>query len=374
VTIGTQRVPFEGPKDYNILFVGDSPGAEEVGQGRPFIGKDGALLERYLERNLVTRTQVKLAYLSKYRPSSYNKPGESAHFLPLLGSSQLEEGLNELEEEIRRIRPNIIVALGDWPLFYLTGCCGLDKTKPKPGSGILLYRGSRLPAVSRFGGEDQKVFVSLHPAYITRVWGWNPVFNLDITRAVEDSKYPELRYPEYEEHIDPDPSTLHDLVHESLAADWISLDIETFPNRKYSCVGWAYKHEGVDKGVCITYERPDLARFADEVWRSDTPKILQFGTYDSTFMQRFYQWELGGYHDGLGWDTYVASASLLPDFPRGLDFLVSIHTRFPYYKSDRKVWKQERDMNILWKYNIKDTVGTMHVALEQMEQMKELFG
>lgn len=369
MSIGTQRVPFEGPDEYNIMLVGEAPGGEEQGQGRPFVGRSGQLLERYLERNMVTRSQVKLANLCKYRPgTNHNK------FEALLGSSQLEEGLDELAAEIARAKPNVIIVLGNWPLYYLTGQCGLDKTKPKPGSGIFLYRGSRLPALNRFGGEDQKVFVSLHPAYITRVWGWNPVFNLDITRAVEDSKYPELRYPEYVEYIDPDPSTLHDLVHESLSAPWISLDIETFPNQQYSCVGWAYRHNGIDKGVCITFERPDLARFAREVWQSDTPKILQFGTYDSPFMKRFYNWDLGGYYDGLGWDTFVASASLLPDFPRGLDFLVSIHTRFPYYKSDRIVWKQERDMNKLWKYNIKDTVGTYAVAMEQMKQMKELFG
>jgi len=369
MTIGTQRVPFEGPDEYNIMLVGEAPGAEEVGQGRPFVGRSGQLLERYLERNQVTRSQVKLANLCKFRPGQHHNKFEA-----LLGSTQLEDGLGELGEEINRTRPNVVIALGNWPLYYLTGKCGLDKSKPKPGSGILLYRGSRLPALSKFGGEDQKVFVSLHPAYITRVWGWNPVFNLDLTHAVEDSAYPELNYPKYEEYIDPDPSSLHDLVHESLSTDWISCDIETFPDRKYSCIGWAYEYKGVMKGVCITYDRPDLARFAREVWISDTPKILQFATYDAPFMDRFYQWKLGGYYDGVGWDTFVASASLLPDFPRGLDFLVSIHTRFAYYKSDRKVWKQEGDMNILWKYNIKDTVGTHAVAIAQMGEMKELFG
>lgn len=369
MTIGTQRVPFAGPDKYDIMFVGEAPGAEEQGQGRPFVGRSGQLLERYIGRNMLTRPQVKLANLSKYRPgSNHNK------FEALLGSSQLEEGLNELAEEIKRAKPNVVVALGGWPLYYLTGCCGLDKGKSIPGTGIFLYRGSRLPALPRFGGPEQKVFGSLHPAYITRVWGQNPLFNLDITNAIEDSKFPEFRYPEYEEHIDPDQSLLHDLVHESITSDWISLDIETFPNQQYSCVGWAYKHNDIMKGVCITFERPDLARFAHEVWRSDTPKILQFATYDAPFMDRFYQWKLGGYYNGQGWDTYVASASLLPDFPRGLDFLVSVHTRMPYYKSDRKVWKQARDMNILWKYNIKDTVGTYLVAMDQMGQIKELFG
>jgi len=151
MSIGTQRVGFEGPDNYNIMLVGEAPGAEEQGQGRPFVGRSGQLLERYLERNLVTRSQVKLANLSKYRPgTNHNK------FEVLLGSTQLEDGLGELSEEIKRARPNVIIALGNWPLYYLTGKCGLDKTKPKPGSGILLYRGSRLPALPKFGGEDQR--------------------------------------------------------------------------------------------------------------------------------------------------------------------------------------------------------------------------
>jgi len=371
VTIGTQRVPFEGPDTYNIMCVGEAPGAEEVGQGRPWIGKAGQLIERYFDRHGVPRTKIKWANLSKVRPGqNHNK------FEALLGSSQLQEGLDELSEEILRVRPNVIVALGNWPMYYLTGAAGIDgKTKKKvPGTGIFLYRGSRLSALDNFGGSTQKVFCSFHPSYINRVWGWNPVFHQDIGKAVFDSTFPEFRYPEYEEFIDPNPSLLHDLVHESLSADWISADIETFPNKQFSCVGWAYKHKDKMKGVCITYERPDLHRFAKEIWECDTPKILQFATYDAPFMSRFYQWKLGGYYDGLGWDTFVASASLLPDFPRGLDFLVSIHTRMAYYKSDRKVWKKEGDMNILWRYNIKDTVGTLLVAESQMNEMKELFG
>jgi len=365
MTIGTQRVPFEGPDKYDIMLVGEAPGAEEVGQGRPFVGRSGQLLERYLERNMVTRPQVKLANLSKYRPGqNHNK------FEALLGSTQLEDGLGELEEEIRRAKPNVVIALGNWPLYHLTGCCGLDKTKPQPGSGIFLYRGSRLPALPRFGGPDQKVFITTHPAYITRVWGWNPVFNLDLTRAVEDSKFPEFRYPEYEEYIDPDPSTLHDLVHETLSADWNSVDIETKP----SCVGWAYKHNGVMKGVCITFERPDLARFAKEIWESDTPKIFQYGTSDISYMSKFAGWKIGGYYDGVGHDTFVASASLMPDFPRGLDFLISIHTRFPYYKDEINEYKRGGDMNTRWRYNLKDCVGTHLVADEQMGQVTELFG
>lgn len=367
MTIGTQRVGFEGPDEYNIMLVGEAPGAIEVGQGRPFVGPAGELLERYLGRHMVMRHQVKLTNLCKHKPSK-----NSNKFQLLLGSSQLEDGLNELAEEINCVKPNVILALGNWPMYYLTGKCGTIKGKPIPGTGILTYRGSRLPAVERFGGESQKVFCTLHPSYVKRPynWGWNPVFYVDLGHAVEDSKFPELRYPEYEEYIDPDPGTLQALVQESLNAKWISLDIETNP----FCVGWAYEKDGVMKGVCVTYDRPDLMHYCQQVWESNVPKIFQFGTYDIPFMDRFYQWTIGGYYDGVGWDTYVASASLLPDFPRGLDFLISLYTRFPYYKDEIGQYKKTGSMLSRWQYNIKDTVGTYQVAMAQMPEIKELFG
>lgn len=371
VKLSKTRVPFEGPEEgYDMLLVGESPGKNEASQGRPFVGKSGQFLERYLGRARVVRSQVRLANLCKYRP-----PGDK--FRALLGTPQLEEGLAELKEEILHVRPNVVVALGGWPMYYLTGYCGKKQNKPIPGSGIALYRGSRLPALEDFGGEDQKVFCTYHPSYVVnRDWEKNPIFFLDIKHAVEDSTFPDLRYTPYDEFIDPPADVLSSLTDEAISSDWISTDIETFLGGVFSCVGWAFrskKENGHFKAVCVTYKRQDLWKYAKEIWESTTPKILQFGTYDDTFMRRFWNWRLGGFHGGVGWDTYVAAANLHPNFPRGLDFQCSIHTRFPYYKTDRKEWKEKGDLSILWKYNCKDTVATHVVAEDQMRMMPKHF-
>ena len=360
----TQRVPYDGPKDSKILIVGEAPGAEEVGQRKPFVGKSGELLIRYLNRVGVGREEVRLANLCQYRPRG-NK------FELLLNSLELEEGIEELRKEVENGSYNVIIALGSWPLWYLTGMCGKEKQKLAPGTGISTWRGSRLPAVEKFKGV--KVFPTYHPSYVLRDWHVNPIFHTDLYHAVEDSHFPELRYPEYEEYIDPGSDQLHDLVRESLESEWTSVDIETFRGGKFSCIGWAFKTGGIYKGVCITYKRADLWRFAKEVWESSNRKIFQYGTYDISFMRHFYQWHINGYYNGLGWDTYVASASILPDYPRGLDFLCSIYTRFPYYKEERKVWREDGDMMTLWKYNIKDTVATLQIGEAQMEEIKQLF-
>jgi uracil-DNA glycosylase family 4 len=355
-------VPFEIPnKDFDVLFVGEAPGGEELGQGRPFVGKAGQLLRRYIQRKDCGIGTAGFANLSKYRPKG-NK------FSLLVGSDELERGLEDLAQTIKDTSPNVIVALGGWPLYYLTGECGRKNNKPVPGLGISSYRGSILPAKEQF--QNTKVIATYHPAYIERPAGWgsNHVFFRDLCRVAEDSKFPDLRYTSYEEYIDPSSDVLEALQSEYLQAEWIAEDIETFPGGQFSCVGWAWKRpSGMMAGVCVTYKRMDLWPFAKRVWESDVPKVLQYGTYDGPFMEKFYGWKFGGFYDGLGWDTHIAAANLMPNEPRGLDFLNSIHTRFAYYKDERKVWKEEGDMNILWKYNIKDTVSTYEIALEDVQ-------
>jgi len=370
--LSTKRVPPIIPKgDFNILVVGEAPGNEETAVGEAFIGKSGQLQQRYFER-LHKYRGVDIGYMNlcNYQPDNND-------FEHCLGTSQLQEGLDEIHDVIRTKKPNVTVAFGNWPLFFLSGNCGTKNNRPNPGSGIMLYRGSRLAMHDKFGGG--KLYAAFHPSFVLRTWSWNPVFFHDIQSAVEDSGFPDLRHPTYEEYIDPPADVLHTLVQEAQQSEWISIDIETFRGGKFSCVGFAFRKRDnsggnpKDVGVCITFQRPDLWRFAKEIWECPTPKIFQYGTYDISFMRHFYQWKVGGYYNGVGWDTYVASASIMPDFPRGLDFLASVYTRFAYYKEERKVWRQEGDMTTLWKYNIKDTVATLHIALKQMSEIKELF-
>lgn len=367
------RVPFEGSKDDCKLFiVGEAPGGQEVGQGRPFVGEAGQLLRRYLQRQgiEIDPKHVRFGNLSKHRPRPDNK------FRRLLNTPELEQGLKELQAELQEIKPNLILALGNWPLWFITGECGLKNNKPVPGTGIGLYRGSLLPAKPEYGGG--KVLAAYHPSFVNRRGNakYRPILAWDLQRAAGDMEFPELAYPEYEEWIDPPRDQCQMLLEESLNAEWLGVDIETFPGGKFSCIGWAFRRAETNKlaGVCITYKNELLWPFAQQMWESDAPKIFQYGTYDVSFMKFFWDWNVGGYYDGVGHDTYVASGNLLPDYPRGLDFLCSIHTRLPYYKTERKVWREQGDMNILWRYNIKDTVGTLLIAEEQIRLLGELYG
>lgn len=360
--LGKTYVPSEGNEQAKIMLVGEAPGVDEERQRRPFIGASGELLMRYLGRQRIFRHEVFLTNLCKYRP-------EKNKFQNALDSAELESGLEELKEEIERVQPNVIIALGNWPLYFLTGQCGTKNNKPSPGTGIANYRGSILP--NTLVPDGPKVLATYHPAFIVRPQGFSmhPVFDLDLRRAKEQSTFPEIRYPIYESHINPDDATLQRLMDEMVESKIISVDIETF-GQTLACVGFTSSY---DWGLCLTFEDSRSWEASEYLLRTKTPKMFQFGAFDINWLLNFYGWETRGYGEGEGWDTYIAAASLMPEFPRGLDFLTSIYTPFPYYKTERKSWKESGDLNTLWEYNIKDVIATLMIGTEQAKELKEVW-
>jgi DNA polymerase I - 3'-5' exonuclease and polymerase domains len=62
----------------------------------------------------------------------------------------------------------------------------------------------------------------------------------------------------------------------------------------------------------------------------------------------------------------IAQAVMYPDFPKGLDFITSIHTKEPYYKDEGKKWfKMNSTEEDFWIYNAKDSV----VAFEALGRL-----
>jgi len=80
-------------------------------------------------------------------------------------------------------------------------------------------------------------------------------------------------------------------------------------------------------------------------------KIAQNATYDITYLKRY-----GVGVKNLWLDTMNAHHVIYPEFPKGLDFLVSIYTRFPYHKDKIGISR--------WEYNALDAVTTYVVAME----------
>ncbi len=107
----THLVFGEGDPNARLMFVGEAPGAEEDQQGLPFVGAAGQLLNNLLSKLGLRREEVYIANILKSRPSNNRdpEPDEIAACLPFL------------EQQIKAIRPRVIVTLGRIAAHALLG-------------------------------------------------------------------------------------------------------------------------------------------------------------------------------------------------------------------------------------------------------------
>jgi uracil-DNA glycosylase len=98
----TQLVFGHGNPHAKIVFIGEAPGKNEDQKGRPFIGAAGKFLDEMLESIGLSREEVYITNIVKYRPPNNRDPlpNEKEQFLPYL------------LEELEAIRPVIVVTLG----------------------------------------------------------------------------------------------------------------------------------------------------------------------------------------------------------------------------------------------------------------------
>ncbi len=162
-----------------IALVGEAPGAEEVKQGHPFVGRSGQLLDKMLVEAGIERSRCLVANVFRFQP-----PGNKVdHFFisrraakeqgivvdetfPRFGSALVRaefateiEHLAETLKTMKKDHPKmIVVGLGRTPLWALTG------------EGSLLAKvGKPLPCRLVPGVE---VIPTFHPSFILRGnWG-----------------------------------------------------------------------------------------------------------------------------------------------------------------------------------------------------------
>lgn len=91
-----------GSKTASLMFVGEAPGEKEDLSGVPFVGAAGRLLDKYLEAVGIDRNEVYIANILKCRPPKNRDP------LP----TEQEQCIGYLREQVKLIRPKIIVCLG----------------------------------------------------------------------------------------------------------------------------------------------------------------------------------------------------------------------------------------------------------------------
>ncbi len=133
----------EGNPQARLVFVGEAPGADEDAQGRPFVGRAGQLLTKWIEGSLAMRRgDVYICNVIKCRPPGNRTPEKD----------EVDTCSPFLIRQLDAIRPKLICCLGAVALQELLG-------KPV--------------AISRLRGQffdwrGMKLFATFHPAYLLR--------------------------------------------------------------------------------------------------------------------------------------------------------------------------------------------------------------
>ena len=92
-----------GPRDAEVLCIGEGPGENEDLQGEPFVGRGGRLLDDMLEIiDLSRKKNVYIANIVKCRPPKNRDP---------LNTEQ-DACIGYLRSQVALLRPKIIVCLG----------------------------------------------------------------------------------------------------------------------------------------------------------------------------------------------------------------------------------------------------------------------
>ena len=143
----TKAVPGEGHPDTEVVFVGEGPGMTEDRAGRPFVGRAGDLLVRFLATIGWRREEVFITNVVKCRPPDNRdpEPDEIAACTPYL------------ERQLAVLDPALIVTLGRHSMARFI-----------PGARIGQVHGTLHPVDPSTGATSALVYAMYHPAAALR--------------------------------------------------------------------------------------------------------------------------------------------------------------------------------------------------------------
>ncbi len=143
----TRAVPGEGHPDTEVVFVGEGPGMNEDRAGRPFVGRAGDLLVRFLATIGWKRDEVFITNVVKCRPPDNRdpEPDEIAACQPYL------------ERQLAALDPALIVTLGRHSMARFI-----------PGAKISQVHGTLHPGDPTSGAASAMIYAMYHPAAALR--------------------------------------------------------------------------------------------------------------------------------------------------------------------------------------------------------------
>lgn len=372
------KVPASGPTNARIMIVGEAPGRTEVEEGRPFVGASGIELTRMLHEAGILRTECFITNVCKYQPPGNkieaffgNKKEGLSELSGQYPRQEILEGLQELHQEIEQVQPGLILALGNVPMWALTGKWGITN-----------WRGSILKQ-AHDNCSPGWLLPAYHPAAILRNWEWRFITVQDFKRAKKllDGR---IKEPQYNFIVSPEFPKVMEILAELIAkaespSFHISVDLET-RRGQIACVALAWS---ATKAICIPFL--DLRKENKSYWtlEEEVAIILRLQTlltspflmisgqnfvYDTQYIAK--EW---GVLPRLWRDTMLIHHTMFPGTPKALDYLSSLYLDWHvFWKHESKEWEKGIPEDDLWIYNCKDAVVTWEIAEEQTNTLNQV--
>jgi len=379
-----------GPRDADIMIVGEAWGRQEDIEKLPFVGGSGQELTRILADGGIDREECFLTNLVHAQPSGndmwrFFHPTEWAKnnnvqvHRGLFPKDNILAGLIELSLVIEQVKPKLIIALGNYALWALgndEGSIGYTQGHRIP-TAIVTWRGSQLYTRDSMGNIPMMPVI--HPAAILRQWAYRYPTVQDIKRVVR--KRDNWGPPKYNFRIRP---SYHDVM---LTLDYLTklmvhtevklaVDLETRAGG-IACIGLAWSNL---EAICIPVQcvgKTDgywdweelyniIVRLKRLFSNPNCHIIGQNFLYDAQYI--FNEWFL---RTSVYADTMLMQNVAWPGTPKGLDYLSSLYCDYhKYWKGEGKEWNPKIPEEVLWSYNCKDAVTTFESEVELADVIK----
>lgn len=150
-------VPAVGDVNSEVMLVGEAPGANEVKEGEPFVGRAGKKMDEMFHKIGVEREDFYITNLVKIRPPENRDPK----------TDEIEAWWPLLKEEIKEVDPDVIITLGNFASREM-----LDMKK-----GISQIHGEF------FQRNGRKIMPVFHPAATLYDRSKTPEFEEDLRKA-----------------------------------------------------------------------------------------------------------------------------------------------------------------------------------------------
>lgn len=393
-----------GPRNARVVVVAESWGGQEAYEKVPLVGESGKEFNRMLAEAGFKREEIFCTNCFAAQPPSNDAwrffettSSGASKWKGLQPTNWARSELRRLFRQLNTIRPEIVIAAGNYALWALTeeGLVSFSSESTGDGAtvlvptGILSWRGSMLVS----GAEEIagcKILPVIHPAGILRAWYQRAVTVHDL-----QARIPLALCGDWEP---TPPPTIHEMpdfaIANSVLDNWIahaasgnllrlSHDIET-ARGIITCMAFADgPFAAGSTALVIPLVRLLSNRAFENYWSEAEEAILtrkfcwlltypnvkvegQNYNYDTQWMEVFY-----GITPKLDFDTMLAHHLLWPGTPKGLDYLASLYNHYyRYWKDDNKEWDGSPEG---WRrhlrYNAEDALRTFECATELRTQI-----